>query len=211
MMLPRITPKGIPPYNSETWDPIFHLAGELGVVFSLHTGTGIDGGPVMERGPGGALINYTRQMMDSQQSTMYLVGGGVLDRNPKAKVAFVESGASWLGAVCERMDEVYVAHAPFVKPKLSRMPSEIVRDQIKASFQHDRECIIARKVTGHQAIMWASDYPHAEGTFPHSRKVIDGLFEGVDITEDEKADIIGRTAAKFFGLRRPEFQRQAVA
>jgi predicted TIM-barrel fold metal-dependent hydrolase len=148
-------------------------------------------------------------MMDSQHTTMYLVAGGVLDRNPKSRVAFVESGASWLGAVAERMDEVYVAHAPFVRPKLSRMPSEVIRDQVKASFQHDRECIIGRQVTGHQAIMWAADYPHAEGTFPHSREIIQGLFEGVEITEDEKADIVGRTAARFFGLKRPEFQTAA--
>jgi predicted TIM-barrel fold metal-dependent hydrolase len=209
LMLPSVTPEGIPAYNSEKWDPIFHLAGELGVVFALHTGTGLES-VVQERGPGGAVINYTLQMNDSIKSTMYLVAGGVLDRNPKAKVAFIESGASWLGAVAERMDESYIAHDVYVRPKLSRLPSQIVRDQIKSAFQHDRECIIGRQVTGHEAIMWGADYPHQEGTFPHSREVIKGLFEGIDISEDEKADIIGRTAARFFGLERPEFQVKAA-
>lgn len=208
-MLPSVTPPDIPAYNSEAWDPVFKLAGELGIVFALHTGTGL-ANVVQERGPGAAVINYTKQATDAMISAMYLVSGGVLDRNPNAKVAFVEAGASWLGALAERMDEVYEAHHVFVRPKLSRKPSEIIRDQVKAAFQHDRECIMGRQVTGHEAILWGADYPHHEGTFPNSQAIIQGLFEGIDISEDEKADIIGRTGARFFGLKRPEFQRDSA-
>jgi predicted TIM-barrel fold metal-dependent hydrolase len=203
-MLPSVTQPGIPAYNSDAWDPVFHLAGELGIVFALHTGTGLED-VVQERGPGGAVINYTRQMLDAMQATMYLVAGGVLDRNPKSKVAFVECGASWLAGVAERMDESYAAFALYTRPKLSRRPSQIIRDQVKATFQNERECILARQITGHEAILWGADYPHHEGTFPRSREIIQALFSGIEITEDEKADIVGRTAARLFGLRRPEF------
>jgi predicted TIM-barrel fold metal-dependent hydrolase len=48
--------------------------------------------------------------------------------------------------------------------------------------------------------MWASDYPHAEGTFPHSKNVIARLFEGIDISEQDKADILGGNAARLFRL-----------
>jgi predicted TIM-barrel fold metal-dependent hydrolase len=59
---------------------------------------------------------------------------------------------------------------------------------------------MARHITGHEALMWASDYPHAEGTFPHSREVISGLFEGIEIPEQEKLDILGGNAARLFRL-----------
>jgi predicted TIM-barrel fold metal-dependent hydrolase len=98
------------------------------------------------------------------------------------------------------MDEVYRAHAVYVSPKLSLTPGEIIRRQVKCSFQSDRACIRSRHVTGHEAILWGSDYPHAEGTFPRSREVIRGLFEGVEISEREKADILGGTAARLFRL-----------
>ncbi|MDE2462618.1 MAG: amidohydrolase [Alphaproteobacteria bacterium] len=207
-MLPSITMKGIPAYNDPAWDPIFHAAGELGVAFVLHTGTGAEN-VVVERGPGAAVMNYTRQMCDGQNAIMALVAGGVLDRNPKARVAVIESGASWLAALAERMDEVYLAHAVFVRPKLSKMPSEIIRAQVKCSFQYDRACIIARSVTGHEALMWGSDYPHAEGTFPHTPTVLAKLFDGIDISERQKADILGGNAARLFRLNRPEFAAPA--
>lgn len=199
-MLPSVTPAGIPRYNDPAWDPVFHLAGELGVVLVLHTGTGAEN-VIAERGPGGAVINYSTQMNDGIAAVMYLVAGGVLDRNPKAKIAIIECGASWLAALAERMDEVYIGHDIFVRPKLSIMPSEIIRRQVSASFQHDRACIMSRSVTGTHALLWASDYPHNEGTFPHSQRVIDGLFEGIDISEAEKADILGGNAQRLFGLK----------
>jgi predicted TIM-barrel fold metal-dependent hydrolase len=207
-MLPSITMTGIPAYNDPAWDPVFEAAGNLGIAFVLHTGTGAET-VVVERGPGAAVMNYTRQMCDGQNAIMALVAGGVLDRNPKARVAVIESGASWLAALAERMDEVYHAHAVFVRPKLNKRPSEIVRAQVKCSFQYDRACVMARSVTGHEALMWGSDYPHAEGTFPHTPAVLAKLFDGIDISEGEKADILGGNAARLFRLNRPEFAKAA--
>jgi predicted TIM-barrel fold metal-dependent hydrolase len=201
-MLPSVTPTGVPRYNNAEWDPVFAAAAELGIVLVLHTGTGLET-VIHERGPGAAVVNYTRQMNDGIDAVTYMVAGGVLDRNPTAQVAVIECGASWLAALSERMDEVYFAHAPFVHPKLSVPPGEVIRRQVKASFQHDRACIASRHVTGVEALLWASDYPHAEGTFPHSQDVISKLFDGITISETDKADILGGNAARLFKLQRP--------
>lgn len=200
-MLPAVTPAGVPKYNSDEWDPIFAKAGELGIVFVCHTGTGL-ASVVHERGPGAAIINYTNQMCDAINSCQYMVAGGVLDRNPTARVAFIESGASWLVALAERMDEVSVAHANFVHPKLSRSPSQIIDDQVFASFQHDRACIaaVAAGLPGAKNVMWGSDYPHAEGTFPISRRIQEDLFEGLAVSSEVKQDILGLNAARLFGV-----------
>lgn len=200
-MLPAVTPPGLPLYNDEKWDAVFAKGGDLGIVFVMHTGTGLET-VVQERGPGGGIINYTLQMNDAVRSAMYLVSGGVLDRNPKAKVAFIESGASWLVALAERMDEVCIAHHNFVRPKLSRMPSQIIDDQVWASFQHDRSCIAAAAagLPGAKNVMWGSDYPHAEGTFPISRKIVDGLFKDLDVSDGVRNDVLGLNAARLFGI-----------
>jgi predicted TIM-barrel fold metal-dependent hydrolase len=198
-MLPAVTPKNLPKYNDAKWDPVFHLAGELGIAFVMHTGTGLES-VVVERGPGAAIINYTNQMTDAVGSVMYLVSGGVLDRNPKARCAFIESGASWLAAVAERMDEVCEAHAKFVNPKLSAAPSAIIDRQVWASFQHDRACIASRHLPGGKNVMWGSDYPHAEGTFPISRRLTQDLFEGLNVSDADKADILGLNAARLFRM-----------
>lgn len=203
-MLPSIVPEGVPAYNEAYWEPIFEAAQTYQIVLVLHCGTGrADVRSV--KGNGGAIINYTIQMTDAQISLMFMVGSGLLDKFPGAKVAVIESGASWLAGLAERLDEVNEAHAIFVRPKLSLKPSEIIQRQVSAAFQYDRACIMSRSVTGHQALMWGSDYPHHEGTFPNSRKVLAHLFDGIDISETEKADIIGGNAARLFRLPRPEF------
>jgi len=200
-MLPAVTPPGLPKYNDEKWDAVFAKAAQVGIVFVMHTGTGLET-VVVERGPGAAIINYSNQMNDAIKSVMYLVAGGVLDRNPGAKVAFIESGASWLVALAERMDEVEEAHANFVHPKLSRRPSKIIDDQVWASFQHDRACITAAAagLAGAKNVMWGSDYPHAEGTFPISRPIQEQLFENLDVPEDVRLNILGLNGARLFGI-----------
>jgi predicted TIM-barrel fold metal-dependent hydrolase len=195
---------GLPPYTSDYWDPIFAAAQRLGIVFAMHTGTGRYD-VLSFRGPGGAIMNYGIQSCDGWVSIMALVSGGVLDRYPGSHVVVIEGGASWLAPLCERMDEIYVAHAPFVRPKLSIMPSEVVARQVHCQFQTDRAAIMARSVTGTQALIWGADYPHHEGTFPHSRNVLAHLFDGIDISETEQADILGGNAARLFRLDRPEF------
>lgn len=200
-MLPAVTPPNLPKYNDAQWDVVFAKGAQLGIVFVMHTGTGLET-VVVERGPGAGIINYTNQMTDAQQSVMYLVAGGVLDRNPGAKVAFIESGASWLVALAERMDEVEEAHANFVFPKLSRRCSQIIDDQVWASFQHDRACITAAAagLAGAKNVMWGSDYPHAEGTFPISRPIQEQLFENLEVPEQVRLDILGLNAARLFRI-----------
>ncbi len=209
-MLPSLieTNSGLPSYNDEAWDPVFEAGQEHGVAFVLHTGTGREDVRA-QKGPGGAIINYTIQMSDGMHSVMHMVAGGVLDRFPGAKVACIESGASWLPALAERMDEVYAAHHWFVKPKLSLTPRELIARQVSCSFQYDRACIMARSVTGVASMMWGSDYPHHEGTFGRTREVLAQLFDGIDISDKDKADILGGNAARLFRLPRPEFVQAA--
>jgi predicted TIM-barrel fold metal-dependent hydrolase len=203
-MLPSLIEptSGLPFYNSDAWDPVFAAGQEHGMVFVLHTGTGRED-VRSQKGPGGAVINYTIQACDGMHTIMHLVAGGVLDRFPAAKVCCIEGGASWLAALAERMDEVYEAHEVFVKPKLSLTPREIIARQVACSFQYDRACIMARSVTGTQALMWGADYPHHEGTFPRSRQVLAHLFDGIEISEQDKADIVGGNAARLFRIARP--------
>jgi len=210
-MLPATPPTGMPKYNSEYWDPIFAKAAAHGLVIVMHTGTGLET-VTPEKGPGGGIYNYTHQAVDAMTTAIHLVAGGVLDRNPGAKVAFIESGASWLVALAERMDEVAEAHHNFVNPKLSRLPSQIIDDQIWSSFQHDRACILAANagLPGSRNVMWGSDYPHAEGTFPISRRIVQQLFEGLDISEETRRNVLGLNAARLFKIE-PKVQTSELA
>ena len=201
VMLPPCPPDMVPGFTDPAWDRIFGACGDLDLTIVSHTATGKVAVKALS-GPGGALFNYTRQMNDALDCTTRLVSGGVLDRNPKARIMFAECGAGWLLPLGERMDEVYLGHAPYVSPKLSRMPSQIIQDQVYSSFQNDTGCLLNRSVLGIKNMLFASDYPHSEGTFPKSQDVIQEMFRKVpDMTDDEKAAVLGLNAARLFRVK----------
>jgi predicted TIM-barrel fold metal-dependent hydrolase len=47
-------------------------------------------------------------------------------------------------------------------------------------------------------LLWGSDYPHAESTFPRSRQIIEEILK--DCTEEEKAKIAGCNAVRIYHL-----------
>lgn len=198
IMLPPVPVDSLPGYTDPAWDAVFAACVDADATIVAHTATGkVPLKPLT--GPGGAVYNYARQMMDAIDCTTRLVAGGVLDRNPKARIMFQECGAGWMLPLGERMDESYFGHAPFVKPKLSRKPSQIVSDQVYASFQNDTGCLLNRKVLGLKNMVFASDYPHSEGTFPTTQKVIEEMFAKVpDLSDEEKAAVLGLNAARLF-------------
>lgn len=200
IMLPPCPPDSLPGYTDPAWDAVFAACVEADATIVSHTATGKVPLKALT-GPGGAVYNYTRQMTDAMDCTTRLVAGGVLDRNPKARIMFAECGAGWLLPLGERMDETYIGHAPMVRPKLGRLPSQIVKDQVYAAFQNDTGCLLNRTVLGLKNMVFATDYPHSEGTFPTSQTVIQDMFTKVPgLTDEEKAAVLGLNAAKLFHI-----------
>jgi predicted TIM-barrel fold metal-dependent hydrolase len=174
-LLPCTPPKAA--YNEPRYEPLWQVLDETGMYPSLHVGTGSD--PIVTRGPGGAIINYVETAFPMQRAVLNFVAAGVFDRFPKLKLLCVEGGASWLPGLVERMDEAYRQHSKYVRPKLSRPPAQMIREHVCATFQHDKAFLSALEVIGVDAVMWGSDYPHIEGTWPNSQKTLDGIFAGV--------------------------------
>jgi hypothetical protein len=78
------------------------------------------------------------------------------------------------------MDEGNRQHGPWVRPKLSRPPREILYEQVYASFQHDKTAVLTCTAMGYRNVMFGTDYPHVEGTFGHTQKTLHELFDDVD-------------------------------
>ena len=197
VMLPTLPPAGLR-YNNKDFDQVWAYAQEQRIPLAFHVASGLT--PITERGPGAAIINYMRLGFATEELVTYMVAGGALDRHPALTMVVIEAGASWMVALGERLDEVNDAHQYYVRPKLGRKPSEILYRQVKATFQFDRACLQTIAATGHECLLWASDYPHMEGTFPRSRQVIDEVFGSAALAPAVEADILGGTAARLYGL-----------
>jgi predicted TIM-barrel fold metal-dependent hydrolase len=155
-----------------------------------------------------------------------IVGAGVLERHPGLHVVFVECGAGWMASAIPAMDFAWApppgvdrskdvmtvdAEGREVTISVSQLlgggwphplrPSEYMRRQVHATFQDEPAAVTLRHAIGIDQLMWGSDFPHPEGTWPRSRAIVDELFAGVD--EGERDKILGGTMAKLYGLEVP--------
>jgi predicted TIM-barrel fold metal-dependent hydrolase len=177
--LPTGNPPGTDDYNHDSWEPLWAAAEEAGLVVGFHIGTESADKIVAFRGPGGAVLNYVETTFGGQRAAMKMVTSGALDRHPDLKVLVSEGGATWVPFIGDRMNEGYRQHGAFVRPKLSRLPKEILYEQVYASFQHDESAPAALWAMGYRNVMWGSDYPHLEGTYGHTQKTLHELFDDV--------------------------------
>ena len=95
------------------------------------------------------------------------------------------------------LDEAYRKHHMFVRPKLKRLPSDYFRRCGFATFQEDKPGLdLAREHNLVDNFLWANDYPHHEGTWPHSAEAIERTMG--QLTDAERAKILGLNAARIF-------------
>jgi predicted TIM-barrel fold metal-dependent hydrolase len=185
------------PYNDPAYDPFWAVVQDLGLPLTFHSGTGHE--PRVVRGPGGAVINYILgAQLDGPRVMLSLAAGGALDRFPGLRIVTVETGAAWLGWVMTQADAIYQDHNMWARPKLSMLPSELIRRQCSATFMNDPVALNNRYITGIETLMWGNDYPHPEGTWPLSQDVVAEQFK--DVPDDEMRAIVGGNAAKVFGF-----------
>ena len=187
------------PYNDPAYDPLWAAAEELGVPLTFHAGTGRTQTPA--HGPGGAVINYVVTVAGPMETVAYLCGSGVLERHAKLRVVMVECGSGWLAWALHAMDDAYREHHVFVRPKLALLPSEYFRRQGAVTFQHDPVGLANLPFTGDRCLMWGSDYPHPEGTWPRSQEVLAHQLEGLPESTIDR--IVTWNAAELYRFRLP--------
>ena len=188
-------------YNHPEFDPLWAAIQDSGLPMTIHVGTGKD--PRAQSGRGGAVINYAvHALTPAVEPVANLCASGVLARYPGLRFALIESGIGWVPWALTAMDEAYRKHHMFVRPKLEGLPSDYFKQHGYASFQEDPPGIdLAREHGLVDNFMWANDYPHHEGSWPHSAAAIERTMAKLE--DDERARILGQNAAKLFGFEPP--------
>ncbi len=188
------------PYNDASYEPLWEAAAALGVPLSFHAGTGRSQTPA--HGPGAAVVNYVTTVSGPMETVAYLCGSGALERHPELRVGMIECGAGWLAWTLDAMDDATREHGAWVRPRLRELPSEYFRRQGFVTFQRDPVGLANVERTGAGCLLWGSDYPHPEGTFPESRRVLEEQFRGVSQAVADR--IAYANAAEIYRIPLPE-------
>ena len=105
--------------------------------------------------------------------------GGIFQRFPKLRFVSVESGVGWFSFAAEYMDRTWEKQRFWTDSELTEKPSFYMDRNVFGSFINDRLGVANRNEPGGRNIMWSSDYPHSETSFPKSHEVIARDFVGV--------------------------------
>lgn len=185
-------------YNDPSFEPLWSAVEEAGLTITFHVSTGRD--PRAVTGDGGAVVNYVCHSMETTiEPLVQLIASGVMERHPGLRAGLVESGIGFVPWLLETMDYVTNVHHFFVRPQLPERPSDYFRRQCFATFQEDHVGLSAiEQFNLVDNVMWANDYPHHEGSWPHSAAAVERQM--AHLSNDARAKILGLNAARVFNL-----------
>jgi predicted TIM-barrel fold metal-dependent hydrolase len=186
-------------YDQPEYEPFWAAAAALDLPLSLHTATRRQG-KIRGTGPGtlrDASSPATKAFYPAL-SMCDMIFCGVFERHPRLTLAIVEFELGWAPNVLSSMDYTYrERHGEAIyRFRNGMLPSDFFRHNIVLSFQEDAIGIRLRDVIGVDNMMWCSDYPHSESTFPQSRKILAEILAGVP--DDEQAKIAGGNTARVY-------------
>ena len=191
---------GLPLYDASL-DPLWEVAVSDNLAVGVHGSFGSKmKGFHTGRYEGNTFLNHMIAHPFGQMASMMdFICGGVLERHRNLRVGFFESGLGWAPYWLGRMDEhkeTLGKHTPWLK----RLPSEIFREQCYVSMEADEEDGLAwmREMGMLDNVLWGSDYPHYDSTYPGAYRDAQATFDKVG--EDVASKVVLENPKRFIRL-----------
>jgi predicted TIM-barrel fold metal-dependent hydrolase len=193
------TDHGLAPYFDRRYERLWGAIQETGIPLSQHVNTNTRLWEVLASDPTPArgIFQSLPPLFMSESLATWIVSG-TLARFPRLKVVFVEAGLGWIPFFLDRLDRMYVRHGWSQMDMLPEKPSFYWHRQMAATFEEDEFGVENRHRLGVDNLLWATDYPHPDSTWPESQKVLETHLRGVPV--EEARQIIGGNAARLYGL-----------
>jgi predicted TIM-barrel fold metal-dependent hydrolase len=186
------------PLSHPAGEDLWSLAEERRIPISLHVGSGVNtlADPSDAKLPGVKEAFLSITPMGIAEHMAVLIFGGVLERHPGLRIVIAESGIGWMPGFFSRMESVYDRHRHYLHSQTSRRPTEVFQQQFYATFQEDVPGLRLRDILGMGSLMWASDYPHTDTTWPESVATVKRDF--VDVGAEDKERILWQNCVDLY-------------
>ncbi|TAL03058.1 MAG: amidohydrolase [Rhodospirillaceae bacterium] len=187
-------PSGELQYSHPDFDRLWAAFSEFDMTVTIHLGARIPRFGEKQH----FLPDMVMSKLAMAEPIAIAIFSGIFERFPKLRFVTVESAVGWFAWVAEHMDRTWERQRHLVDNKLAEKPSFYMDRNVYGSFITDRTGILNRNAPGGGNIMWSSDYPHSETTFPRSHEVIARDFEGVP--EEDIREIICERARRVYAV-----------
>src|SRR6478609_7313151 len=141
------------------------------------------------------IVTHTLEMM---LACLAVIWGGVCEKHPKVRIAFLESGGGWVAPWLDRMDRHFDDQG-FNDSGLKTRPSELFQRNCWISFEPVEGSLkVLADYIGPNKIMWATDYPHADGFFPGAPDMVRERIKGT--SPETQRGVLAGGALAFYGI-----------
>jgi predicted TIM-barrel fold metal-dependent hydrolase len=189
-----------PPYNHPVYDPVWAACQAAGLPVHTHSGEA-----PQEEYNQNIGIYLAEAAWWPARPMWHLLFSGVFERFPELKFVVTESAAYWAADMMWKWDQYMGGGhttkklAALLEGKISRLPSEYFGSNIFiGASTMSKEELRRRYVIGCDVMMWGTDYPHPEGTWPHTVARLRSDFGPLPV--DDTAKLLGETAARCYGF-----------
>lgn len=189
-----------PAYNDPIYDPVWAACQANGLVVHTHSGEA----PMDEYGENIG-IYLAEVVWWAARPLWHLLFSGAFERFPGLRFAVTEAAGYWAADLMWKWDVYFGGGhttkklAGMMRGKISRLPSEYFGTNIFiGASTMSKEEIRRRHVIGCDVLMWGTDYPHPEGTWPHTVERLRQDF--ADVPVEDTAALLGGTAAHCYGM-----------
>ncbi len=174
------------------WDPLLAACDETGSTINMHIGSGSKMPTTGPDAPSGVGIALTS--LNAYMSMADWLLSGVLARFPHIKIAYSESQVGWMPFLLERLDSVYTKSKAWadLDPALTELPSSYMAGRVYGCFFDDMVGVEARHQIGVRQLVFETDYPHQDTTWPHTMDVVEQIAARVT---SEELEMLVRTNA----------------
>jgi hypothetical protein len=178
--------------------PVYEEAQRLGVMLGIHASGSHLGGAGVDLFPRFIQAHTCSHPFGQMRQLTSVIFEGIPERFPRLRLAFLEAGAGWAPYWMERMDDEYAKRAPEA-PALKRKPSDYVRGgTVYFSCEADEWLLPqALRLVGEDQIVYASDFPHWDNSYPES---LDEIRMRGDLTEAQKRKVLAENCRRLYGL-----------
>jgi predicted TIM-barrel fold metal-dependent hydrolase len=185
-------------YHSPIYDTFWQAAVDLDMPLSFHILT-YKGNTGSDKPRGPRLNQFIRIIRGNQDIIGMLIFGGVFERFPNLKVVCAEADAGWVPHFMYRMDHA-VERAPHHLDgvTLSKKPSDYLKENVYLTFQDDITAFKFKDELNVDRMMWASDFPHLDSTFPHSQALLSE--HTANLTAQERTKVLHDNVASLYSL-----------
>jgi predicted TIM-barrel fold metal-dependent hydrolase len=184
-------------YDDPAWDPLWEAAVGLRLPLSFHILTARSTlGSADFRGP--KMNSFLGILRANQDIVGTFVFGGVFDRHPELQIVCVEADAGWVPHWAYRADHAAKRHSNWLTSSMVRPPSEYLFENVSFTFQDDWTAFKVVDQMNHRKLLWASDHPHSDATWPDSQALLAEHTAGM--SPEVRDDIVWRNCARLYGM-----------